>query len=82
MGKLSKEERPKIGALANEIREVIAGEITSKQEQLEKAEIEKNYSKKRLTLPFQADRFEQETIILSKRSLKKLKICLSAWDTQ
>ncbi|AXI40293.1 MAG: phenylalanine--tRNA ligase subunit alpha [Bacillaceae bacterium] len=53
MGKLSKEERPKIGALANEIREVIAGEITSKQEQLEKAEIEKKLQQETIdvTLP-------------------------------
>ncbi|MTH52904.1 phenylalanine--tRNA ligase subunit alpha [Bacillus mangrovi] len=41
MGKLSAEERPKMGALANEVREAIASKISEKQEQLEKEETEK-----------------------------------------
>ncbi|WP_026693707.1 phenylalanine--tRNA ligase subunit alpha [Peribacillus kribbensis] len=39
MGKLSAEERPVIGALANEVREAIAAEIENKQVHLEEAAI-------------------------------------------
>ena len=35
MGKLSAEERPKMGALANEVREAIASQIEEKQAVLE-----------------------------------------------
>lgn len=41
MGKLSAEERPKMGALANEVRERIAAAITAKNEQLEQEEMNK-----------------------------------------
>lgn len=53
MGKLPKEERPKIGALANEVRESIADGISKKQTELEKAEIEKKLEKETIdvTLP-------------------------------
>ncbi|MDQ0161120.1 phenylalanine--tRNA ligase subunit alpha [Bacillus alveayuensis] len=53
MGKLSKEERPKIGALANEVREVIAAEIAKKQEKLEQEEVEKKLAAETIdvTLP-------------------------------
>lgn len=37
MGKLSAEERPKMGALVNEVRDVIASHIEEKQKQLEEA---------------------------------------------
>ncbi|MRX71792.1 phenylalanine--tRNA ligase subunit alpha [Bacillus lacus] len=40
MGKLSAEERPKMGALANEVRESIAASIAAKQEGLEAAAVE------------------------------------------
>ena len=39
MGKLSAEERPKMGALVNEVREEIASKIELKQQQLEEAAI-------------------------------------------
>ncbi|MEC0272407.1 phenylalanine--tRNA ligase subunit alpha [Peribacillus frigoritolerans] len=39
MGKLSAEERPKIGALANEVREAIATKIEEKQKALETAAV-------------------------------------------
>ncbi|WP_434169703.1 phenylalanine--tRNA ligase subunit alpha [Peribacillus frigoritolerans] len=39
MGKLSAEERPKIGALANDVREAIATKIEEKQKALETAEV-------------------------------------------
>lgn len=39
MGKLSAEERPMMGALANEVRDRIAGEIEGKQQQLEEAAV-------------------------------------------
>ncbi|MCJ7839810.1 phenylalanine--tRNA ligase subunit alpha [Lederbergia sp. NSJ-179] len=41
MGKLSAEERPKIGALANAIRESISEVITEKRSELEKAAVQK-----------------------------------------
>ena len=40
MGKLSAEERPKMGALANEVRDQITQGITAKQVQLEEAQIQ------------------------------------------
>ena len=49
MGKLSAEERPKMGALANEVRERIAAAITAKNEQLEQEEMNKNSAARRLT---------------------------------
>ena len=39
MGKLSAEERPKMGALANEVREAIATQLEAKVEMLEKAAV-------------------------------------------
>ncbi|MFB6467915.1 phenylalanine--tRNA ligase subunit alpha [Cytobacillus sp. Hz8] len=40
MGKLSAEERPKMGALANEVRDVISASISERQQVLEKAAVE------------------------------------------
>jgi len=53
MGKLSAEERPKIGALANEVRETIADQIQQKQEKLEQEEIERKLAEEMIdvTLP-------------------------------
>ncbi len=39
MGKLSAEERPVIGALANEIRDFLSNEIDAKKDELEKAQL-------------------------------------------
>ncbi|MFY4774653.1 phenylalanine--tRNA ligase subunit alpha [Metabacillus sp. RGM 3146] len=53
MGKLSAEERPKMGALANEVREAIASEISLKQKKFEEAETEKKLAAETIdvTLP-------------------------------
>ncbi|WLR44139.1 phenylalanine--tRNA ligase subunit alpha [Bacillus carboniphilus] len=53
MGKLSKEERPKIGALANVVREEIANKISLKQQQLEEEEVMKKLANETVdvTLP-------------------------------
>jgi len=41
MGKLSAEERPRIGAIANEIKNTIQDNLSNKQQHLQQAEIEK-----------------------------------------
>ncbi|MGR9049121.1 phenylalanine--tRNA ligase subunit alpha [Halobacillus faecis] len=53
MGKLSKEERPVIGQLANDVRENIAQAIETKQTALEDAELEKQLEEESIdvTLP-------------------------------
>lgn len=53
MGKLSAEERPKIGALANTIRENISEVITEKRNDLEKAAVQKQLESETIdvTLP-------------------------------
>jgi phenylalanyl-tRNA synthetase alpha chain len=53
MGKLSAEERPKMGALVNEVRETITNQLTEKQTKLEKAEVEKKLAAETIdvTLP-------------------------------
>jgi len=53
MGKLSAEERPKMGALVNEVRETITEKLTEKQQVLEKAEVEKRLAAETIdvTLP-------------------------------
>ncbi|WP_062104459.1 phenylalanine--tRNA ligase subunit alpha [Bacillus niameyensis] len=53
MGKLTAEERPKIGALANTIREHIADLITEKREELEAAEVNQKLEAEKIdvTLP-------------------------------
>lgn len=53
MGKLSKEERPVIGELANKVRGTIADAIDSKKEEMEAAELEKRLEKETIdvTLP-------------------------------
>lgn len=42
MGSLSPEERPVIGALANEVRQAIQSALEAKQAKLEQEEVEKN----------------------------------------
>ncbi|WP_050616000.1 phenylalanine--tRNA ligase subunit alpha [Bacillus testis] len=53
MGKLSAEERPKMGALANEVRAAIGGSIEKKQAQLEEAAVAAKLAKEKIdvTLP-------------------------------
>ncbi|AJD91712.1 phenylalanyl-tRNA synthase subunit alpha [Jeotgalibacillus malaysiensis] len=53
MGKLSAEERPKMGALANEVRDSITNSIEEKQEGLEKEAVEKQLAEESIdvTLP-------------------------------
>ncbi|TFD92468.1 MULTISPECIES: phenylalanine--tRNA ligase subunit alpha [Jeotgalibacillus] len=53
MGKLSAEERPKMGALANEVRDEIAKAIEVKQEELERQAVEKRLAEEAIdvTLP-------------------------------
>ncbi|MEH7384341.1 phenylalanine--tRNA ligase subunit alpha [Bacillus sp. JJ1521] len=53
MGKLSAEERPKMGALVNEVREQITEKLTAKQELLEKEEVERKLATETIdvTLP-------------------------------
>ncbi len=53
MGKLSAEERPKMGALANEVRDAIAAGIEEKQQQLEEAAVKEKLAAEKIdvTLP-------------------------------
>lgn len=53
MGKLSAEERPKMGALANEVRDAIAAEIEKKQKHLEEAAVQEKLAAEKIdvTLP-------------------------------
>lgn len=53
MGKLSAEERPKMGALANEVRDSIAAGIEEKQKHLEEAAVQEKLSAEKIdvTLP-------------------------------
>ncbi|KQL53342.1 phenylalanine--tRNA ligase subunit alpha [Heyndrickxia shackletonii] len=53
MGQLSAEERPKMGALANEVREAISEKIETKQKALEAAAVEKQLASETIdiTLP-------------------------------
>lgn len=53
MGKLSAEERPKMGALANEVRDAISGQIEVKQKELEAAAVQKQLAAEQIdvTLP-------------------------------
>ncbi|WP_408007147.1 phenylalanine--tRNA ligase subunit alpha [Pseudalkalibacillus sp. A8] len=53
MGKLPAEERPKMGQLANEVREVITTKVESKQEKLEREELDRQLSNETIdvTLP-------------------------------
>lgn len=53
MGKLSAEERPVMGALANEVREAIASSLEAKQKGLEQAEVEQRLASETIdvTLP-------------------------------
>ncbi|MGP4082652.1 phenylalanine--tRNA ligase subunit alpha [Pseudalkalibacillus sp. R45] len=53
MGKLPAEERPKMGQLANEVREAITNKVEAKQEKLEREELDRQLSNETIdvTLP-------------------------------
>ncbi len=53
MGSLSKEERPAVGEMANNVREAITNEIAKKTDELEKAALEEKLEKEAIdvTLP-------------------------------
>ena len=50
MGKLSKEERPVMGAIANEVREVIESELEKKKTDLENFELQKRLVEERIDI--------------------------------
>ena len=49
MGKLSAEERPEMGKIANEVREAIETEINNKKEEIKKIELEKKLCQEKLS---------------------------------
>ncbi|HET7628249.1 MAG TPA: phenylalanine--tRNA ligase subunit alpha [Bacillales bacterium] len=53
MGKLPKEERPKVGQMANVVREAISERLEAKQQKLEEAEVERRLAEETIdvTLP-------------------------------
>ncbi len=59
MGKLSAEERPVIGQLANEVRQCIENDIARKKEQLKNAEIEHRLKKETVDVTLPGKKFEQ-----------------------
>nr|WGD89747.1 phenylalanine--tRNA ligase subunit alpha [Bacillus subtilis] len=83
MGKLSAEERPKMGALANEVRERIANAIADKNEKLEEEEMKQKLAGQTIDVTLPGNPVAVGgTAIRSLLSLKKLKIYLSVWATQ
>lgn len=82
MGKLSAEERPKMGALANEVRERIANAIAVKNEKLEEEEMKQKLAGQTIDVTLPGTLSQSEAAIRSLLSLKKLKIYLSVWATQ
>ncbi len=58
MGKLSAEERPVMGALANEVREAVENAIADKQQQLKKAILEKQLVEEELDITLPGGEFE------------------------
>ena len=58
MGKLSAEERPVMGALANEVREAVENAIADKQQQLKKAILEKQLVEEQLDITLPGGEFE------------------------
>src|SRR5690625_3807560 len=67
MGKLSKEERPVIGELANKVRTTIQKEIDEKKDKLEQEELEKQLQKETIdvTLPGRPVHFAGPHILTS-----------------
>lgn len=58
MGKLSAEERPVMGALANEVREVVEKAIETKLEEIKKALMEKQLVEEELDITLPGNEFE------------------------
>ncbi len=58
MGKLSAEERPVMGALANEVREVVEKAIEEKLEEIKKELLEKQLVEEELDITLPGDEFE------------------------
>ncbi len=56
MGKLSAEERPVMGALANEVRAAISTHIEDKQKALEEAAVNEKLASETIDVTFQAVR--------------------------
>lgn len=59
MGKLSAEERPVIGQLANEVRQCIENDIARKKEQLKSSETERRLKKEALDVTLPGKKIEQ-----------------------
>lgn len=59
MGKLSAEERPVIGQLANEVRQCIENDIARKKEQLKSLETERRLKKEALDVTLPGKKIEQ-----------------------
>lgn len=55
MGKLSKEERPVMGAIANEVREEIERHLNEKKESLEKAALEARLAEESIDITFEPE---------------------------
>ena len=60
MGKLSAEERPKMGALANDVRETITAHIEEKQAVLEEEAVNAQLATETIDVTFQEDRLIEE----------------------
>ena len=63
MGKLSAEERPKMGALANDVRETITAKIEEKQALLEEAAVKAQLEKETIDVTLPGSPVKEEIII-------------------
>lgn len=68
MGKLSAEERPAMGQLANAVRSEIEAKIAEKTALIKKAEQDKNSRRKPLTFPFPVKRPKRAGFISQHRA--------------
>ena len=74
MGKLSAEERPVIGQLANEVRQVIETDIARRREQLKSLDTERRLKKEVIDVTLPGKRMEQGgrhplNIVLDRKSV-------------
>ncbi len=72
MGKLSKEERPKIGQLANEVRTEIEDLINSKLEEIKAQELEKKLASETIDVTLPAKNFRRGGLHPSTQTLNTL----------
>lgn len=79
MGKLSAEERPVIGQLANSVRADIESAIAGKQAQLKEAMAEKSLRLKLLTLPCPEKLLKSAGLTRLMQSWRRLRTFFSAW---